>query len=65
MRWASCVVAGDYEQFEAGVVLCLREDSPDARRGRGLAMRRETWEQKVADLGEQVMRVAAKKGRRG
>jgi hypothetical protein len=54
-----CIVARDYAEFEAGVATALREDSPDARRSRSTAMRGETWDRKVEEIGATVMRVKA------
>jgi hypothetical protein len=56
-----CIVAEDYAQFEAGIVRALAGDGSDARRRRSAAMRNETWERKVAELGEIVLRVEAAK----
>jgi glycosyltransferase involved in cell wall biosynthesis len=56
-----CFVAGDYEQFARGVEQALADDSPGARRRRSDMMRSETWEHKVAELGEQAMRVSRQK----
>jgi hypothetical protein len=52
-----CIVARSYEEFERGVTEALRADSPEHRRRRSDAMRTETWERKVAELGNRVMRV--------
>ncbi len=59
-----CTVAGDHAAFERGVEQALRTDTPDARCRRSAAMRAETWEQKVARLGEHVMRVKKEKCRK-
>jgi hypothetical protein len=53
-----CHVAEDYEQFARGVQRAVLQNDPEARRRRSDAMRTETWEQKVAELGEQAMRVS-------
>ena len=52
----SCVVARNYEEFERGVVEALRADTLEERRRRSESMKTETWEVKVAELGERVMR---------
>jgi glycosyltransferase involved in cell wall biosynthesis len=57
-----CVVAENYDEFERGIAQVIAEDTPALRRRRSDAMRRETWEQKVAQLGAQVMRVSKQKG---
>lgn len=56
-----CTVAESYAEFESGVEAALRGDSPEARRRLSGAMRGETWERKVAELGAQVLRVKAAK----
>jgi glycosyltransferase involved in cell wall biosynthesis len=53
----ACRVADTYEEFEHAVAAALAEGSPEERRRRSDAMRVETWEHKVAQLGAQVMRV--------
>jgi glycosyltransferase involved in cell wall biosynthesis len=61
---ALCSVARDRDEF---VTLCeqaIAEDTPEKRRARSEAMKGETWEAKVALIGEHVKRVAAAKGRR-
>lgn len=50
-----------HEEFLAQVDAALREDSPEARRRRSDAMREETWEKKVAQLGVHLEGVRAKK----
>jgi glycosyltransferase involved in cell wall biosynthesis len=57
----SCVVARSYDEFEQGILDMLRDDSPEQGRRRSEAMKAETWERKVAELGERVMRVKDKK----
>jgi glycosyltransferase involved in cell wall biosynthesis len=52
-----CTVAESYDDFEAAVVRALASDSPERRRARSEAMRSETWEHKVACVGEHVSRV--------
>jgi hypothetical protein len=54
-------VAEDYWQFARAVERAIRQDTPDARRRRSDAMRSETWEHKVAELGRQAMRVSRQK----
>jgi glycosyltransferase involved in cell wall biosynthesis len=56
-----CAVASDYDEFERAVERAVREDTPALRRRRSESMRSETWEQKVADLGDCVMRVKNRK----
>ena len=50
-----CVVASNYEEFEQGIAKVIAEDTPELRRQRSEAMRSETWEQRVAELGAKVM----------
>ena len=52
-----CVIARDYDEFERGIIAALRDDSPEARRRRSDAMKSETWERRVAEIGARVMRV--------
>jgi hypothetical protein len=52
-----CTVARTYQEFEAGIVKALDEDTPAARRQRSHTMRAETWEQKIAAVGAIVARV--------
>jgi glycosyltransferase involved in cell wall biosynthesis len=63
---ASAYVAHGPDEFIAKLEQALREDSPAKRRQRSDSMRSETWENRVAKLGEQVMQakgiVAAKTG---
>jgi glycosyltransferase involved in cell wall biosynthesis len=56
-----CVAAKTFEEFEAAVEVALRNDSPGLKRRRSDAMRAETWEKRVAKLGEQLMRVQQQK----
>jgi hypothetical protein len=58
-----CIVAQNYEQFAAGVETALKNDSPDARRHRSEAMCDQTWDRKVVELGETVLRAKAEKTR--
>jgi glycosyltransferase involved in cell wall biosynthesis len=57
----ACFVADNPEEFERGVQRALAENSPEDKRRRSDAMRSETWERKVAQLGRHVMRVSAEK----
>ena len=41
----------------------LENDSPQVRRHRSQVMRNQTWDRKVAELGETVLRVKAQKAR--
>ena len=54
-----CIVARDYQEFEAGIEKALSNDSPLVRRQRSCAMRDETWDRKVEELGATVLRVRA------
>jgi glycosyltransferase involved in cell wall biosynthesis len=56
-----CYVANEREAFDAAVVRALAADSPAARTRRSEAMLEETWERKVALLGEHIARVRAKR----
>jgi hypothetical protein len=51
-----CRIAESYEDFERGVQEAIRSDSPQARRERSEAMRSETWQRRVAEMGSIVMR---------
>jgi glycosyltransferase involved in cell wall biosynthesis len=57
----ACTVATAHEDFDAAVAHALATDSPFARRARSTAMLAETWERKVAALGEHIQRVRAAK----
>lgn len=57
----ACYVATTHEDFDAAVTLALKRDSPAARLARSAAMEPETWERKVAALGEHIRRVRATK----
>jgi glycosyltransferase involved in cell wall biosynthesis len=59
-----CQLARDPIEFEQAVAAAVREDTPELRRRRSDAMRRETWEQKVAELGTVVMQAKARKAAR-
>jgi glycosyltransferase involved in cell wall biosynthesis len=56
-----CSVVRTHDEFLAAVAKELREDSPDARRRRSDAMKKETWEAKVEQLGETILRVKERK----
>jgi glycosyltransferase involved in cell wall biosynthesis len=56
-----CRVAKDYQQFEAAVRAALAADSPAVRQERSEVMRQQTWDHKVVELGETLMRVKARK----
>jgi glycosyltransferase involved in cell wall biosynthesis len=49
------------EEFVAQIDAALREDSPEARRRRSDAMREETWEKKVAAIGDVILSVKERK----
>jgi glycosyltransferase involved in cell wall biosynthesis len=53
----TCSVARTHDEFLAGVAKELAGDSPAARQKRSDAMKSETWEVKVAELGERIARV--------
>ncbi|MBB6048877.1 glycosyltransferase [Armatimonas rosea] len=55
-----CYVAESYADFEAGIVKALEDDSPDSRKKRSAAMANETWDGKVAKIGETILKVKAK-----
>lgn len=57
-------VARSREEFLAHIDAFLREDSPEGRRSRSEAMRAETWEHKIAEIGQHVMRVKEAKAAR-
>lgn len=52
-----CKVAQDKDEFVAACEAVIAEDSPAKREERSRLMERETWEKKVAELGEHVLRV--------
>jgi glycosyltransferase involved in cell wall biosynthesis len=60
-----CGIASDYEAFERCVAEAIRDDSPEARRARSEAMRAETWERRVAEIGWEVMRACSVKAKGG
>lgn len=57
----ACTVVSNHEDFDAAVVKALATDTPELRRQRSQAMLAETWEHKVALLGEHIERVRARK----
>jgi glycosyltransferase involved in cell wall biosynthesis len=57
----ACYVATTHEDFDASVEHALNTNSPAARAARSEAMLDETWERKVAILGEHIKRVRSKK----
>ena len=61
----TCTVARTHDEFLRGVETELRNDSPEARRARSDAMKKETWEQKVDELGTHIERVVERKRMRG
>jgi glycosyltransferase involved in cell wall biosynthesis len=54
-------VGRTHEEFLSQVECALAEDSPDARARRSNAMRGETWERKVADIGARVAEARERK----
>lgn len=58
-----CLIARSNEDYDALVQKALREDSPERRRARSEAMKKETWEEKVKALGDHIERVKTKKSR--
>jgi glycosyltransferase involved in cell wall biosynthesis len=57
-----CSVADTREEFLAACEAAIAADSPEARRRRSDLMRAESWEHKVALLGEHIERVRAATG---
>jgi glycosyltransferase involved in cell wall biosynthesis len=57
----ACFVANTKPAFHDAVERALRADSPAARRRRSDAMKAETWDHKVAEVGDIVLRVADRK----
>jgi glycosyltransferase involved in cell wall biosynthesis len=56
-----CAVADTREKFLAACEAAIGAGSPEARRARSEQMRAESWEHKVAQLGEHILRVQASK----
>src|SRR5262249_28413793 len=52
-----CALAEGRADFVAACERMIAEDSPAKRRARSQAMKSETWEARVTDLGDRVMRV--------
>jgi glycosyltransferase involved in cell wall biosynthesis len=59
----ACCVASTRHEFHDAVDRALRTDSPAARRRRSDAMKTETWDDKVGQVGDIVLRVAERKHR--
>jgi glycosyltransferase involved in cell wall biosynthesis len=59
-----CTIAENYAEFEAGIVHLLATETPESRRARSRQMQSETWENKVAVLGDHVLRVQKTRGGR-
>ena len=58
-----CAVADTREQFLAACEAAIAADSPASRRARSELMRAESWENKVAQLGDHILRVQQQKRR--
>jgi glycosyltransferase involved in cell wall biosynthesis len=58
-----CAVAETREQFLAACEAAIAAGSPESRRARSEQMRAESWEHKVAQLGEHILRVQSHKRR--
>lgn len=58
-----CTVADTRAQFLAACEAALASDSPAARRHRSELMRAESWEHKVHQLGEHILRVQEQRRR--
>jgi glycosyltransferase involved in cell wall biosynthesis len=56
-----CTIAGGPADFLAACERMIAEDSSANRRARSEAMKSETWEARVTDLGDHVMRVLERK----
>jgi len=61
----SCFVVKTKEAFFDAVTRALAADSPGARQRRSDAMKAETWEHKVSQVGDIVLRVEDRKRARG
>lgn len=59
----ACCVASTRHEFHDAVERALRADSPAARQRRSDAMKTETWDDKVRQVGDIVLRVAERKHR--
>jgi glycosyltransferase involved in cell wall biosynthesis len=60
-----CRVAESPEQFEAAIRAAMVPESPEVRRRRSDSMRAQTWDHKVVEWGNIVLRVQAAKNRKG
>ncbi|HEX6838053.1 MAG TPA: glycosyltransferase [Polyangia bacterium] len=58
-----CAVADSREQFLAACEAALAADSHESRRARSELMRAESWEHKVAQLGDHILRVQRQRRR--
>jgi glycosyltransferase involved in cell wall biosynthesis len=58
-----CTIADGREAFLAACEAALAADSPLARRHRSELMRAESWEHKVAELGNHILRVQGQRTR--
>ena len=56
-----CFVAETHEGFIAALDQAVEIDGPEIRRRRSDEMRGESWEHRVAELGDHIMRVKARK----
>ncbi len=56
-----CAIARTPDEWERAIEDALKADTPEARRARSAAMRDESWDRKVEELSEQVMRVKCAK----
>ncbi|CAN5596383.1 hypothetical protein BH09PLA1_BH09PLA1_10170 [soil metagenome] len=54
-----CRSASTYEEFEQACAEAIASDTPQLRQMRSEAMRDQTWQRKVIELGAHVMRVKA------
>lgn len=60
-HYKECYLGDTPEAYLAAVERALAEDSPARRRARSDAMKAETWERKVGDLGDRVLEVRRRK----
>lgn len=58
-----CQVANGSEEFLAACDAAVKEDTPARRRSRSDAMRKETWEEKIEELGAHIERAKQRKAR--
>jgi glycosyltransferase involved in cell wall biosynthesis len=62
IRYAQhCTIARSFEDWERGIADAIANDTPAKRRARSEAMAAETWDAKVAQLSDTVLRVKAAK----